>query len=113
MSAEPTTVETPDRATFNSGAESNSHSHGHIDPILTVAEIASELRCSQRHVRRLLNGKIQGVTRLPHLSLGRKKVVQRSHFERWKNINVSDIIPDHSNKVEDAMHSTKENGYAS
>jgi hypothetical protein len=55
--------------------------------ILTAAEVAAELRCSKAHVFRLMNGEIGGISPLPCLVLGRKKVVQRSSFDAWKRAN--------------------------
>jgi hypothetical protein len=60
--------------------------------LLTAGEIALELRCSKAHVYRLLNGKVRGRTILPHLALGRKKVVRRSSFEAWQRLNESGAI---------------------
>ena len=57
------------------------------NPILVAKEIADELRCSKAHVYRLMNGEVDGVTPLPTLALGRKKVVQRASFEAWKRVN--------------------------
>jgi hypothetical protein len=56
-------------------------------PILTAKEIADELRCSKAQVYRLMNGEIEGLTPLPTLPLGRKRVVMRSSFEAWKRAN--------------------------
>ena len=53
--------------------------------------------------RRLLNGEVPGVTPIPHLPLGRKKVVPRSQFEKWKAANISAMIPSDSKQDEDAM----------
>ena len=55
--------------------------------ILTAKEVADELRCSKAQVYRLMNGLVDGLTPLPTLPLGRKKVVMRSSFEAWKNAN--------------------------
>jgi hypothetical protein len=57
------------------------------DEILTAAEIAAELRCSKAHVHNVINGKVKGVTQLPAIHLGRRKVIRRSAFERWKRAN--------------------------
>ena len=57
------------------------------DNILTAKEVADELRCSTTHVYRLMNGVVDGLTPLPCLPLGRKKVVVRSSFETWKRAN--------------------------
>ena len=78
------------------------------DPILTPQEIAAELRCSKAQVYKLLNGEVEGLTVLPHLALGRKKVVPRSALEQWKQKNICGMIPVNSEKnAVDAMHSTK------
>src|SRR5215470_2633507 len=58
-----------------------------MDHILTAKEIAVELRCSKAQVYRLMNGVVDGLTPLPSLPLGRRKVVMRSSFEAWKRAN--------------------------
>jgi hypothetical protein len=55
--------------------------------ILTAKEVAAELRCSKAQAYRLMNGVVDGLTPLPTLPLGRKKVVLRSSFESWKRAN--------------------------
>ena len=52
--------------------------------ILTVAEVATELRCSKAHVYNAINGRVAGVSRLPAISMGRRKLVRRSSLEAWK-----------------------------
>ena len=76
-----------------------------IDPILTAKEVAAELRCSKSQVYRLLTGEVVGLTAIPHLSLGRKRVVPRSALEQWKRQNIFGMIPPDSEKAAvDAMH---------
>ena len=76
-----------------------------IDPILTAKEVAIDLRCSKAQVYRLMNGCVEGVTALPHLALGRKRVIPRSILERWKRQNISGMIRGDSEKnTVDAMH---------
>ena len=58
-----------------------------LDKVLTAEEVADELRCSKAQVYRLMNGVIEGLTPLPTLPLGRKKVVMRSSLEAWKLAN--------------------------
>jgi hypothetical protein len=53
--------------------------------ILTVPELAAELRCSKAHVSNLMNGKVRGVPKLTHVSRGRRKVVHRRWLESWMN----------------------------
>jgi hypothetical protein len=55
--------------------------------ILTVSEVAVELRCSKAHVCKSINGLVQGVTPLPAISMGRRKLVRRSSLENWKREN--------------------------
>jgi hypothetical protein len=54
------------------------------DPLLTLREIASELRCSKAHASKIINGKVRGVSALPSIRIGRRPVVRRSTFEGWK-----------------------------
>ena len=55
------------------------------DQILTVRELACELRCSKAQVYKLINGEVSGIQKLPAIPLGkRKKVIMRSSFEAWK-----------------------------
>ena len=64
--------------------------------ILIATEVAAELRCSKSQVYRLMHGQVEGVTTLPHLSLGRKKVVPRTVFEEWKRVNITAMLPSDS-----------------
>ena len=54
------------------------------DSLLTLPEIASELRCSKAHVSHLMNGKVAGGPPLPTIAPGRRKLVRRSTLEHWK-----------------------------
>ena len=69
-----------------------------MEDILTAKEVADELRCSQAQVYRLMNGAVDGLTPLPILPLGRKKVVMRSSFDAWKIANEKNraIVPSDS-----------------
>jgi excisionase family DNA binding protein len=55
--------------------------------ILTVSEVAAELRCSRAHVYKAIKGKVAGVSRLPAIPMGRRKLVRRSTLELWKRNN--------------------------
>ncbi len=68
------------------------------DPVLTIGEVARELRCSKPHVYKVIRGELAGVSRLRSISMGRRKLVRRSSLERWKRENESggsssDTIP--------------------
>jgi hypothetical protein len=51
--------------------------------LLTVAEIARELRCSKAHVHHLIAGTVRGVPILPSIRLGRRRLVLRVTFDGW------------------------------
>src|ERR1700691_5876832 len=51
--------------------------------ILTVAEVAVELRCSKAHVYNMIAGKVDGVGALPAISMGRRKLVRRVALTQW------------------------------
>ncbi len=72
------------------------HKPNQRDDILTACEVAQELRCSKSQVYKLLNGEVGGLPVLPHLALGRKKVIPRSAFEHWKRENITGMIPPNS-----------------
>jgi excisionase family DNA binding protein len=57
------------------------------DEILTVSEVAVELRCSKAHVYNAIAGKVGGVHPLPAISMGRRKLVRRGALEQWKRAN--------------------------
>lgn len=51
--------------------------------ILTTTEVAAELRCSKTHVQHAINGKLPGVPRLTHISMGRRKLIRRDWLNQW------------------------------
>jgi len=55
--------------------------------ILTVRDVALELRCSVAHVYNVINGKVKNVSRLPSIPMGRRKLIQRDSLEEWKKTN--------------------------
>jgi predicted DNA-binding transcriptional regulator AlpA len=68
-----------------------------VNEILTAKEVARELRCSKAQIYRLMNGDVKERTVLPHIALGRKKVVRRSSLEAWKRVNeIGAILSDDS-----------------
>ncbi len=58
-------------------------SDGNEPNILTLAEVAVRLRCSKAHVCHAIKGRLKGVTPLPAISLGRRKLVRRESLEHW------------------------------
>jgi len=63
----------------------NSQSQATAPHVLTVVEVAGELRCSKAHVHNLINGKVHGARPLPSLRLGRRRVVRRASLDAWIN----------------------------
>jgi len=55
--------------------------------VLTVREVAEVLRCSKAHVCNVINGKVQGLPRLTHMSMGRRKLVRREWLQQWMEAN--------------------------
>ena len=53
--------------------------HGEI---LTVADVAAELRCSKAHVYNVIKGNVEGVCQLPAICMRRRKCVRRSRLGR-------------------------------
>jgi len=60
---------------------------GTSDPLLTIPEVAADLRCSRAHVYNIINGTVQGVSPLPAIVMGRRKLVRQSTLEQWKRTN--------------------------
>jgi excisionase family DNA binding protein len=65
--------------------------------ILTVSDVALELRCSKTHVHNAIKGKVAGVSQLPAIHMGRRKLIRRSALEQWKTANernsLNDVMP--------------------
>ena len=55
--------------------------------ILTIKEVAGILRCSKTHAQNVIEGKVRGLPKLTHLSLGRRKVVRKEWLEQWMEAN--------------------------
>ncbi len=51
--------------------------------LLTISEVARELRCSRGHVQHLIQGKVPHTRPLPSLPLGRRRMVRRSSLQEW------------------------------
>lgn len=57
------------------------------DEILTVVEVAAELRCSKAHVYKVILGRVNNIEPLPAICIGRRKLVRRGALEEWKRMN--------------------------
>jgi excisionase family DNA binding protein len=58
-----------------------------LSPLLTVMEVARELRCSKAHVHHLIAGTVRGVRPLPSLWLGRRRLILRQTLHAWMQAN--------------------------
>ena len=57
------------------------------DPLLTIAQVARELRCSKGHVQNLIRGKVARMRPLPSVSLGRRRLVRFASLREWIRAN--------------------------
>jgi excisionase family DNA binding protein len=51
--------------------------------VLTVAEVARELRCSKAHVHNIINGRVPHVPPLPVLRIGRRVLIRHDGLKTW------------------------------
>jgi hypothetical protein len=51
--------------------------------VYTMAETARHLRCSEAHVRHILQGKVDGLPPLPVLRLGRRVLIRADVLIAW------------------------------
>lgn len=58
-----------------------------LDEILTVSEVAADLRCSKAHVHNLIAGRVRGLPPLPAIHLGRRSLVRRESLNAWLQLN--------------------------
>ncbi len=56
---------------------------GQPSELLTLTEVAMILRCSKAHLCNVLNGKVARLPPLPHVALGRRKLVRKVALEQW------------------------------
>jgi excisionase family DNA binding protein len=50
---------------------------------VTVKEVAGILRCSKTHALNVIEGRVRGLPKLPHLTFGRRKVVRKEWLAAW------------------------------
>ena len=55
--------------------------------LLTLAEVASVLKCSKAHVCHAVAGRVAGCPPIPSVSLGRRKLVRRQSLQAWIEAN--------------------------
>jgi excisionase family DNA binding protein len=54
---------------------------------MTAEEVARELRVSKARVHNLINGRVRGVSPLPTLTLGRRRLIRRTTLDDWIRAN--------------------------
>ena len=55
--------------------------------ILTIKKVAGILRCSKTHAQNVIEGKVRGLPKLTHLSIGRRKVIRKEWLDQWMEAN--------------------------
>ena len=65
----------------NAGTDAAIDSYSSI--MLTIEEASRLLRCSKAHLCNVLNGRVSGLPHLPHVLLGRRKLIRRVALEQW------------------------------
>jgi excisionase family DNA binding protein len=51
--------------------------------ILSVMNVAALLGCSKAHVCKAIQGRVVGVTPLPAITMGRRKLIRRQSLDAW------------------------------
>ncbi|MDX1980387.1 MAG: helix-turn-helix domain-containing protein [Bryobacteraceae bacterium] len=51
--------------------------------VLTLKEVADELRCSKAHVCNIIHGKVPTLPAMPVVRLGRRLIVRREALDGW------------------------------
>ena len=57
--------------------------------LLTLTEVARELRCSKAQVSKATEGRVRHASLLPTIRLGRRKLVRREALDAWIRENES------------------------
>ena len=52
-------------------------------PVLTIAEVARELRCSKTHLHNVIHGRVPGLPPLPVLRIGRRVLIRYEGLKSW------------------------------
>jgi hypothetical protein len=51
--------------------------------VLTISEVAHELRCSKAHVCNIISGKVHNLPPLPVLRIGRRVLIRHDGLRAW------------------------------
>lgn len=54
-----------------------------MNGVLTMSEVANELRCSKAHLSHIVNGKVAGLPPLPVARIGRRVIIRRAALVNW------------------------------
>jgi hypothetical protein len=61
--------------------------HGEQMDLLTVKKVTGILRCSKTHALSVIEGRVRGLPKLPHLGFSRRKVVRKEWLPAWMEEN--------------------------
>ena len=54
-----------------------------LSAVLTIAEVARELRCSKAHLHNVIHGKVPDLPPLPVLRIGRRVLIRYERLREW------------------------------
>ena len=83
-----------------------------LKEVLTVRDVALELRCSVDHVYNVINGRVKNTSRLPSIRIGRRRLVQRDTLEDWKRSNEEGDLDGIASSKLNAVRRIEEEFYA-
>ncbi len=58
-----------------------------LPELLTLADVARILRCSKAHVCKAVRGEVRGITPIPAIPIGRRRLVRRTSLLQWIEAN--------------------------
>lgn len=73
-----------------------------MNGVLTLAEAATELRCSKAHLSNIVRGKVSGLPPLPIMRVGRRVLIRSAALFDWmKGLEANAIMrPDLNSSLE-------------
>ena len=73
----------PDAVSSSAQRRPNRGSTIALPSILTLREVATQLRCSKAHLSHIVNGKVAGLPPLPVARIGRRVIIRREALLNW------------------------------
>jgi plasmid maintenance system antidote protein VapI len=67
--------------------------------MLTMEEVARELRCSKAHISKIIRGRVKHVSPLPVIRMGARCIINRTSLDHWKAQNENGFSRDKLQKL--------------